>query len=544
MDSETFEKLMNADRESEHLEFKEAKAQFSLEEGRKSLFGYYVALANEKGGRLVLGVTNKIPREVVGTDSFKDIGKVKEKIYEKFHRTIEVEEVFYKDKRALVFTIPSRPIGEAIDLDGKFLMREGESLVTMSPDVIKKINQESVRDYSGEICDEANIDDLDKENISILRTLLKQSKRVDKKINTYSDKELLSDLGLIYKGKVTNAAIILLGKISSVKKFFPDSEIRFQYKEDKNKVRADSFEIFNGGYLGYYHNLWELINLRNKNILLQVGLRVLKKQIIDEETIREAINNAVIHRDYTEIGSTIITQSTNSIMIESPGGLLPGVTIENIANETKVRNKLLAEVLSKCDFVESFGNGVDLMIQHQLSMGKKMPNYSKTHKHKVVLEIDGVVYDPRFAGYVSRVAYEKNKELSYKELIVLMKIKEGKNVESNDLTKELLGLGLIEKIGNRRYILSKRYYVAVGKSGEYTRRRGLDKHRNKELILEHLKIHKRGMMGEFIEIFSGEIPRSSIANWVGELKKEGKIKFVGNPQAVRGDKKGYWILTD
>lgn len=244
------------------------------------------------------------------------------------------------------------------------------------------------------------------------------------------------------------------------------------------------------------------------------------------------------------MGSIIITQSLKEIELDSPGGLLEGITIKNIADETKVRNKLLAEVLSKCDFVESFGNGVDLMIQNQLSTGKKMPNYSKTTKYKVVLEIDGNVYDVRFAKYVSKIAIEKNKELSYKELMVLMKIKQGGKITSEQITEDLLSLGLIEKVGTRKYILSKNYYFSIGKVGEYTRKKGLDKHRNKELILKHLKLHKKGFMKDFIDIFSGDTVKATINTWLAELKKENKIHFIGNPRIVIGDNRGYWELKN
>lgn len=542
MNINTFERILNADRESEHLEFKEAKESFPISRGKRCLFGYYVGIANEKGGKLILGVTDKIPRKVVGTKAFSNLGKIKEKIYEKFHRTIEVEEFFYEKKRVLIINIPSRPIGEALEFNGQYLMREGGNLVSMSPEVIKKISNEYIQDFSAEICKGANYKDLNPKNIETLRSILKQSKKVDKKITNYSNEELLNDLGLIRDKKITHAALILLGYEKSLKKFFPHAEIRFQYKENKNKVRADSSYIFQGGYLDYYHKLWNLINLRNRNILIQIGLRILKKQTFDEETIREAINNAIIHRDYSEIGSIILTQSPKEICIESPGGLLPGVTIKNIVDETRVRNKLLAEVLSKCDFVESFGNGVDLMIQNQLSVGKRMPNYSKTTEYKVVLEIDGVIYNPSFARYVSRVAVEKNKDLSYKELMVLMNIKENKKIIFKEITEDLLNLGLIEKVGALKYILSKKYYSDIGKTGEYTRRKGLDKSRNKELILEHLKNHKKGYIKDFMEIFSGDVPRSTISNWLFELRGEGKIFFEGNPQIVSGDNRGYWRL--
>ena len=542
MDKETFEKLLNGDKENEHLEFKEAREQFNLENGTHSLFGYYVALANEKGGTLILGVTDKIPRKVVGTKAFLNLNKVKEKVYQKFNRIVKIDEIEYDKKRVLVFNIPSRPIGEPLNLNGITLMRSGESLINMPPKIYQKILTESIPDYSAEIAKEVQVDDLDEGNIKVLRKLLKQSPKVNKKIEDYTDEQLLADLGLIKNKKVTNAALILLGNEQLLKDYFPHAEVRYQFKEDKNKVRNDFSIIFQGGYLSYYDKLWDTINSRNSITTIQVGLRVLKKPTFEEETIREAINNAIIHRDYSEKGSVIITQSPKEMKIESPGGLLEGVTIFNIVDETKPRNKLLSEVLSKCDFVESFGNGVDLMIQNQLSTGKNMPEYQKTTKYKVVLEIDGQVYDKEFAQYVSRVAFDRQKELNYKELILLIDIKDGKNISSKEITEELFSLGLIERRSNKKYMLSKKYYSAVGKKGEYTRRRGLDKQTNKELILSHLRNHNKGYMEEFIEVLKDEVPKPTINRYLRELRQEDLIKFVGNPQVNRGKNRGYWCL--
>jgi len=213
-----------------------------------------------------------------------------------------------------------------------------------------------------------------------------------------------------------------------------------------------------------------------------------------------------------------------------------------MVEETKVRNKLLAEVLSKCDFVESFGNGVDIMIQNQLSAGKNFPDYNKTTKYKVYLSIDGQIHDPNFAQYVSRIAIEEKKELNYKELIILDKIRGGKKVSHDQITENLLGLNLIEKVGTRKYILAKRYYDDVGKRGVYTRRKGLDKARNKELIISHLQNHKKGYMEDFMDIFSGDVPKPTINGWLAELKEENRIEFLGNPQITKGNNRGYWKL--
>ena len=114
--------------ENENLEFKAARTQFAFEK----LLGYCVALANERGGTLLLGVANDPPRPVVGTNAFPNIEKTKEQLLNKLHFRVNVEEVKHPDGRVVVFHIPSRPIGHPYHLDGAYFMRSGESLVPMT----------------------------------------------------------------------------------------------------------------------------------------------------------------------------------------------------------------------------------------------------------------------------------------------------------------------------------------------------------------------------------------------------------------------------
>jgi hypothetical protein len=121
--------------ETEHLEFKEAKNQFDSE----TLLEYCVAMANERGGVLLLGIANRPPRPVVGTNAFRDTVKTTEDIFFRLHFRVDVEEVQHPEGRVLVFHIPSRPDGHPYELDGSYYMRSGESLVAMTTDQIKQI---------------------------------------------------------------------------------------------------------------------------------------------------------------------------------------------------------------------------------------------------------------------------------------------------------------------------------------------------------------------------------------------------------------------
>ena len=147
---------MNA-KEDEHLEFKEAKANFHFE----TLVKYCVALANEGGGRMILGVTDKLPRAVVGSRAFPDLERTKAGLIERLRLRVEVEEIQRPNGRVLVFQIPTRPIGVPMQYEGAYWMRGGEALVPMTPDQLQRIFAEASPDFSSEICTPARLDDLD-----------------------------------------------------------------------------------------------------------------------------------------------------------------------------------------------------------------------------------------------------------------------------------------------------------------------------------------------------------------------------------------------
>ena len=116
--------------EHQRLEFKEARNQFDT----RKLGEYCVALANEGGGVLLLGVTDRPPRAVVGTQAFRDTVLAAEKLFYSVGFRVDIDAIAHPDGRVIAFHIPSRPRGTAYHLDGKYLMRAGEALVPMSED--------------------------------------------------------------------------------------------------------------------------------------------------------------------------------------------------------------------------------------------------------------------------------------------------------------------------------------------------------------------------------------------------------------------------
>ncbi|MFH1732378.1 MAG: ATP-binding protein [Planctomycetota bacterium] len=132
-------KWLEAD-ESEHMEFKEAKGQFDSRKPTK----YCCAIANEGGGKVILGVTDKRPRVIVGTNAFpgSQLKHTKSGLVRGLHVRIDAEELQHPDGRVLVFHVPARPAGMPIQVDGAYWMRSGDSLAPMTPDMLKRVFDE------------------------------------------------------------------------------------------------------------------------------------------------------------------------------------------------------------------------------------------------------------------------------------------------------------------------------------------------------------------------------------------------------------------
>lgn len=520
------------DQESETIEYKESLSE--REEAGQTICGF----ANKKGGKLYFGVKNN--GEVVGISDIteKTIRDVTLFLNENLEPKIyfNSEKQTYFDRDVIGLTV-SPSFQSVHTFKGIPYIRMGSATTRMSQDEYKKrlmYFKSANRDYSSNLIPEAKVSDLSSEAIKELRKLLSESGRYKVNINKLSDTQLLKDLLLIQENQLTIASLVLLGTEGVLSRFLPYSEIRYGYKVDENEVRNQDMEIYKGGYLLYYKKIWEKINSRNITIGIPFGLRLVEKKAFDEESIREAINNAVVHRDYLITASTFVMQYPYRVVIKSPGGFPEGVTIENIINETRPRNKLIADILFKCEMVEQFGNGVNLMYKNQLSLGKLPPNYLNSNGSQVELDLDGKVQDIEFAKYVLKVAEEKGKELSDKELIVLNKINDRQKVGADEITDRLMELGLIEKVGYGKYMLSKRYYSDTNQKWEYTKRKGLSKEKNKELILQHLKDFGFGRKRDFMEVFEFSLSERQIEQLLEELKKEGKIFFDGKPRSRTG----------
>lgn len=518
-------------KEDEHLEFKEAKQGFDFDK----LVKYCSALANEGGGKIVFGITNNHPRAVVGSRAFEDLEKTKLGLIDNLHLRITSQEIAHRVGRILVFSVPSRPIGMPVPYKGAYWMRSGESLITMTPDMLKRIFAESGPDYSAEICPSAKLGDLDAGALRIFRGLW-QRKSGNTALDNISDEQLLADAELTICGNITYAALILLGTRQALGKYLPQAEVIFEYRSSDVSGPAQQREDYREGLFLVEEKLWAVINLRNDIQHFQDGLFIWDIATFNETAVREAILNAVCHRDYRMQGSIFVRQYSRRLEIVSPGGFPSGITIDNILWRQAPRNRRIAEVLAKCGLVERSGQGVNRMYEECIRESKPTPDFTGTDAYQVSLSLHGEIQSPEFLRFLEKVGRERLASFTTQDFLALDLVHREQAIpqELKDRMPILIEQGVIEKAGRAKHILSRAFYSFLGKSGVYTRKKGLDKETNKELLYRHIREnHKEGSkLQELLQVLPA-ISRNQVQKLLKELKLEKRIHKVGITKASR-----------
>jgi len=519
----SLEQLYSLRESEDKVEFKSAQHNFSFAgsehreqaERRKCFLGYVIALCNEGGGTLVLGMADEPPHTIVGTDFAENkIGNLEDEVYSRLGIRIHIHELYNEIKlRVLVTDIPSRPKGRILKFEGISLMRTGESLRNMSDEEMFAILSEQESDFSATFCNGISIEDLDKKAILVLKEKYSE-KQKNETFTNQTDEQALIDLGLLKNKRITYAALILLGKEDKIKEYLPQSAINLEYRENADKIQFDKRTIFAGPYFIILDELWKIIDVRNKNISIQNGSYITDIPELNYEIIRESINNAIAHRDYTKTSEILIKQSKGEFLVQSHGGFPLGVTKENILTiNSTPRNRLLADILTKTGLVERSGQGVDKIFYQNLSDGKGFPSYEKSDLFQVTLTIPTTVLDTAFNIFFKDIQKKlsSSEKLGVHHVIALVNIRDNADISLTDASviKRLLELNVIRKKKDT-YLLSEDYYN-ITKEIE-----GSDS----EKIVEFIKKTGKVKMHEIIAIFNKRLNRRQVNNLVFNLVDE------------------------
>ncbi len=527
-------------KEGEHLEFKEWKTKDDFE----LLCKYCCALANEGGGRFIMGVTDRRPRTVVGTVSFPQPERTRKGLCDRIPLAIDFEEIPHPDcspgSRVLVFNVPPRPLGIPIKYDGRYWMRKEDSLVEMSEDRLREIFAESGHDFSADACPGLTLDDLDANALNDFRQrwIAKASKAEDtplaERLSSLSHEQLLTDAEALVDGKLNYAALLLFGSAKAVSRCLAQAEVVFEYRSSDASGAAQERKEYRQGFFGFYDDLWERINKRNDKQEFQEALFVTSISTFSERPVREAILNAVCHRNY-QLGSSIfIRQYPRRLEIDSPGGFPVGITLDNILDRQNPRNRRLAEILTKCGLVERSGQGMNLIYEELIKQSKPTPDFARTDQYQVGITLHGTVQDPAFVRFVEKVSKETTAFFGTHDWLIFAQAARGGKIPKGQESrlKRLLDLGLIERGPGRTCILARRYYEFVGQKGAYTRKKGLDRDQNLALLLKHIEANQAAgcKLEELCQVLPA-LPTSQVQSLLKTLKRQGKAHPVGKRKA-------------
>jgi len=345
--------------EDEHIEFKEAKTQYD----NRKLYEYCIAIANEGGGRLVLGVADKPPRPVVGTQAFANPVAMAEKLYQAVGFRVDIESVLHPHGRVLVFHIPSRPRGTAYHLDGAYLMRSGEALVAMSEDRLRAIFDEGKPEWlSGVAASRVSaarvIELLDTQSYFELLKLPYPTTR-------HGVLDRLAREGFITASEpafdIVNLGALLFAKRLDEFEGLARKAPRVITYDGPSKLRTKREQIGGKGYAVGFEGLVQFIESQTPaNEVVEQALRR-EVRMYPTIMIRETVANALIHQDLMAEGASVMIEIFDDrIEISNPGQ--PSVQVERFIDEYRSRNERLADVMRRVGICEEKGSGIDKVV--------------------------------------------------------------------------------------------------------------------------------------------------------------------------------------
>lgn len=544
---EKLNQLRSLSSETEVFEFKEAKNSYDFDKLGK----YFSALANEANlkGRpeawLVFGIKDK-GKTIVGSrfrtdrkalDSLK--GELAKKTTNRI-TFIEIYELHLPEGRVVMFQIPAAPKGIPIAFDGHYYGRDGEELSPLNLEEIERIRaQGATEDWSAAVVHSATVEDLDPAAIAKARENYKSKfPEQAKDVDIWDDITFLNKAKLTIKGRITRAAIILLGKSESEHFISPaEAKIRWVLKDSK-------------GHDKDYH-------IESCPLLLAVDkvyakIRNLKYRYIKDGTlfpdeidqyepfvIREAINNCIAHQDYTKSGRINAVEIEDQLIFTNLGSFIPG-SVEKVvkedAPEEHYRNRFLATAMFNLKMVDTAGGGIRKMFNFQRERYFPMPEYDLS-EGKVKVLITGKVLDMEYARVLAQ-----HKDLSLNEIILLDKVQ--KKIKLTPVEEKYLRDRKLIEGRKPNYYISAKVAQKTGQKAAYTKNKPFDTAYYLDFIEKAIREHGHVERKDVDELLWNKLPewmndkqkKIKINNLLAELRKKNRIKNYGS------DNKPKWIL--
>jgi ATP-dependent DNA helicase RecG len=537
--------------ETEWLEFKtnisESHSSVTYEGVGKYISGIsnVSCLKDKECGYLVLGVEDTT-WNVVGTNLRMADTNIGNQDFELWLRKnispispFTIEEFDYKGQHIVIFEIAAAKT-LPVNFKGEAYLRIGSNLTKLKdfPDYIRKIYN-SQTDWSAEVIEDATLDDLDPEAIAKAREwYANKHEHLREEMKSWDDTTFLNKAKITRKGKITNTAILLLGKSESEYLISPAvARIRWILKDSTGNERDYAIETC-PFILGANRIFEKIRNLKYRYMNPDL-LDIVPDEMdtYDPFIIREALNNAIAHQDYSCHGMINVIEQEDRLIFTNLGGFIPGnihAVLENDAPEEKYRNRFLASAMLELKMVDTIGSGIRRMFNIQRQRFFPMPDYDLTD-NKVKVTIVGRVLDMDYATLLT-----KDRSLNLSEIELLSRIQMHKALTDYEVAY-LRKRKLVE--GRKGSLhLSESVAKNIGKKAEYEKKKGYNDEHYYKQILDLVKgkgpASRKDIDALLMPILPDALTEQQKVTKIGHLltalKKAGAIYL--------GDKKA-WVYT-
>ena len=477
----------------EWKEFKNLKNSFCGDE-KNDVISYVSAIANMDGGDLVIGVHDKT-LEIVGTDTYnydkqKAILRLTERCVNLSTEDLYIDEFITDDtnRKVWVIHIPKHLPKRPVFAHNKAWQRIEDSLVEMTTERMSTILDEPIfseTDWSAQIVSDATIDDLDEVAIAKARMMFKKvhSRIPEAEVNAWTVETFLSKCGIMKNGGITRAAIILLGKYESAFKLRPVVvQVTWTRRDEKQDVV--DYEHFTVPFILTVDEI--LSKIENLTMREMPGGPLFPDTMkqYDDYTIREALHNCIAHQDYTMQQRINFVEKPTYLYYSNAVSFIPG-TLENaLTNEEPqayFRNECLCRAMVDFNMIDTVSRGIKKMFNEQWRRHFPMPDYEIDAKNrKVSVRIYGNEINKQYTNLL-----KTNDSLTLWDCISLDAVQKGRTIHE-DVAQNLLNRGLIEGEAPN-YTISLGIAKATNQLQGYTKQKGLDKEKMKQMILQYLK---------------------------------------------------------
>ena len=509
--------------ETEIVEFKEAKNNFDFSDLGK----YFSALSNEanlknrKFAWLVFGIENK-RHAIVGSKyrpHRKDLDSLKKEIADKTINRITFMEIYeindFPEGRIVMFQIPAAPKGIPVSFEGFYYGRDGESLAPLNIEEFERIRAQVITDdWSSGIIEDATLSDLDETAIAKARENYK-IKFPDKtdEVDSWDDITFLNKTRVTIKGKITRTAILLLGREESEHYLVSaDAKIRWILKTLDNQNK--DYEIFSIPFLLAVDKVYQKIRNLKYRYLPEGTLFPNEVLRYEPFVIRESLNNAIAHQDYTKGGRiNVIEVEDDHLIFTNLGRFIPGSVenvIDNNAPEEHYRNKFLTMAMFNLNLVDTIGSGIIKMFNAQKNKFFPLPDYDVSGE-KVKVTIIGKILDMDYARLLAQ-----NPSLSLDEILMLDKVQKRKKI--NAAEEKYLKIHKLIEGRKPNFFVAKKIAQETGQKAEYSKNKAFEKEKYFDWILKSIKEHGSLNRSDINKILWNTLPE-----WMNETQKKIKI---------------------